>query len=396
MAATGKRGEFGHSTADYTDFAHTAPGTLAGRYLRSFWQPIYHSEDLAPGCAKPVRIMSEDFTLYRGESGEPHLLDYRCAHRGTQLSTGWVEDDCIRCFYHGWKYDGSGQCVEQPAEDVSFAGKVKIKSYPVQEYLGLIFAYLGDAERGDTGAFRPPSLPRYPEFEDFDGVVECDSFARRCNYFQNLENSLDTTHVGFVHRSHGDAFDGLVDTPLVAAEESEWGITYTVRRPSGAVRIQQFGMPNVFHMHRLRPDPEVAWAENLYWWVPIDDLSHTQFGAMRLPVSGEAAERYRERSAARLARRDLAHSDLAEAILGGKLRLEEVDPSRTDLIRVQDDVAQVAQGVIADREHERLGRGDAGIIMIRKLWARELRALAEGQPLTPWARPGRLTLLAGR
>src|SRR5713226_7171098 len=108
--------------------------------------------------------MSEDFTLYRGQSGTPHLVAFRCAHRGTQLSTGWVEGDCIRCFYHGWKYDGAGQCVEQPAEDSSFPPKVKIVSYPTEEYLGLIFAYLGDAEHGDTGAFRPPPLPRYPDF----------------------------------------------------------------------------------------------------------------------------------------------------------------------------------------------------------------------------------------
>src|SRR6266542_3694406 len=89
------------------DFAHTGPGTPAGRFLR------------------------EDYTLYRGEEGQVHLVDFRCAHRGTQLSTGWVEGDCIRCFYHGWKYDGAGQCVEQPAEDAGFASKVRIRSYPV-------------------------------------------------------------------------------------------------------------------------------------------------------------------------------------------------------------------------------------------------------------------------
>ncbi|HZU05086.1 MAG TPA: Rieske 2Fe-2S domain-containing protein, partial [Chloroflexota bacterium] len=133
-----------HPSAKYTDFAHTGPGTLAGRYLRLFWHPIYRAEDLPPGRAVPIRIMSEDFTLYRGESGAPHVLAFRCAHRGTQLSTGWVEGDCIRCLYHGWKYDASGQCVEMPAEDPSFPPKVRIRSYPTQEYLGLIFAYLGD------------------------------------------------------------------------------------------------------------------------------------------------------------------------------------------------------------------------------------------------------------
>src|SRR5213082_2412373 len=66
-----------HSKADYTDFEHVGPGTLAGRYLRRFWQPLYRAEDLAPGWAKPVRLMNEDFTLYRGEGGTPHVVAFR-------------------------------------------------------------------------------------------------------------------------------------------------------------------------------------------------------------------------------------------------------------------------------------------------------------------------------
>ena len=128
------------------DFVHTGPGTIAGRYLRRFWQPVYVAERLKAGQAMPIRIMGEDFTLYRGESGAPYVVDFRCAHRGTQLSIGWVEGECIRCFYHGWKYNGIGQCVEQPAEGESFAAKVKIRSYPTREYLGLVFAYFGDGE----------------------------------------------------------------------------------------------------------------------------------------------------------------------------------------------------------------------------------------------------------
>src|SRR3954470_22362279 len=150
------------STPSWADFTHTGPETLAGRYMRLHWQPVMLGKDLPAGRAKPIRIMSEDFTLYRGESGVPHVVAFRCAHRGTQLSTGWIEGDELRCFYHGWKYDGSGQCTEQPAEPKPFCSRIKIKSYPVQEYLGLIFAYLGGDE--------PPDLPWYPELEA-PGVV---------------------------------------------------------------------------------------------------------------------------------------------------------------------------------------------------------------------------------
>ena len=100
---------------EWQDYAHIGPGTLAGRYLRSFWQPVYLGKELPLGRAKPIHILGTDFTLYRGEDGQPHAVAFRCAHRGTQLSTGWVEGDNLRCFYHGWVYDGAGQCVEQPA-----------------------------------------------------------------------------------------------------------------------------------------------------------------------------------------------------------------------------------------------------------------------------------------
>ncbi|SRR6266545_6664360 len=111
------------------ELARVGPGTLAGRFLRGFWQPIYLADDLRPARAVPLHLLAEDFTLYRGEGG-PHLVAFRCAHRGTQLSTGWVEGDCIRCFYHGWKYDASGQCVEQPAEEPDFAPRSR--SAPIQ------------------------------------------------------------------------------------------------------------------------------------------------------------------------------------------------------------------------------------------------------------------------
>src|SRR5581483_10497968 len=173
------------------DFVHTGPGTLAGRYLRMFWQPVARGEDLARGRALPLRVMSEEFTLYRGEGGTPHLLAFRCAHRGTQLSTGWVEGDNLRCFYHGWTYGPDGQCIEQPAEPEPFCGRIRIRSYAVREYLGLIFAYLGEGE--------PPEMERYRPFEPEAGV--CDAEVPTiwpCNYFNRMDN--DPVHIPFVHR----------------------------------------------------------------------------------------------------------------------------------------------------------------------------------------------------
>ena len=118
-----------HKTNGWDDFVRTGPGTLMGRLLRQSWQPVAVSSALSQGRAMPIRIMGEDLTLFRGVSGQPYIVAGRCAHRLSLLHTGWVEDECIRCFYHGWKYDGTGQCVEMPAEDEGFADKVKITSY---------------------------------------------------------------------------------------------------------------------------------------------------------------------------------------------------------------------------------------------------------------------------
>jgi nitrite reductase/ring-hydroxylating ferredoxin subunit len=97
------------------EIATTKPGTPGGIFMRQFWHAIHRSADLAPGQAKPIRIMSEDYALYRGASGRPQVIDYRCPHRHAPMHLSWVEDDDIRCVYHGWKYDCSGQCIEQPA-----------------------------------------------------------------------------------------------------------------------------------------------------------------------------------------------------------------------------------------------------------------------------------------
>jgi 5,5'-dehydrodivanillate O-demethylase oxygenase subunit len=234
--------------------------------MRLFWHPVYRAQDLPPGRAKPIRIMSEDFTLYRGESGAPHLVAFRCAHRGTQLSTGWVEGDEIRCFYHGWKYDGSGQCTEQPAEPEPFCQRIKIRAYPAEEYLGLIFVYLGEGE--------PPPLPRYPDFEREEGR-EANIYVRRCNFFNNLDN--DNIHTYFVHQRPGNDYrewNGRI--PANKSEEDEWGVTsWSIRKDGSLGNATHRAMPNI----RLRKQdrsgsPSPRSEDSIAWHVPIDDECH--------------------------------------------------------------------------------------------------------------------------
>jgi 5,5'-dehydrodivanillate O-demethylase oxygenase subunit len=377
-----------HGDVDYSDYAHTGPGTLAGRYLRRFWQPVALGRDLAAGTARPIRILSEDYTLYRGEDGTPHLIAPRCAHRGTQLSTGWVEGACIRCFYHGWKYDASGQCVEQPAEDASFAAKVRIASYPTEEYLGLIFAYLGEGEA--------PPLPRFTELEA-DGLLEWSTYLRLCNYSNNIENNLDQVHIAFVHRRSVFTGVGLTDDlPTLEVVETDYGIEQRTSRPGKGVRKTHILMPNAVYFAGTPRTAESGWRETLTWRVPRDDVSHYAFNVSHVGVTGAAAARYRAETArqdAELAALPPA-DEIAAAVLRGELRIQDV-PERPDLVIIQDYVAQVGQGAIPDRPRERLGRSDVALILYRQMWARELRALAAGQPLKRWTRPASLLPAGG-
>jgi 5,5'-dehydrodivanillate O-demethylase len=373
-----------HKKLRYEDLVSTRPGTLAGKFMRRFWHPIYRAEALLTGQAKPIQIMSERFTLYRGDGGTPHVVDFRCPHRGTQLSAGWIEGDSIRCMYHGWRFDQSGQCTDQPAEEKSFAAKIRIRSYPTREYLGLIFAYFGEGVA--------PAFPRYRHMEE-DGVLEVLSTENcKCNFFQRIDNNGDTYHVPFVHRG---AYSASSDNnrsglPDISKEESPWGTTGYASFAQGWRNVFQFFMPNVYAFRNPSPEPECTSEDRMQWDVPLDDENALEFRLRRLPLSGDAARAYRARQEASAGEPRLSVAQMGEAVLSGKLSFQDLDnffKDKISLVHAQDYVAQVGQGPRADRAREHLGRSDVGVILFRRIWERELRALAEGRPLKKWALP---------
>lgn len=369
-----------------TDLAHTGPGTLAGRYMRMFWQPVCVSDDLPSGRAVPIRIMSEQFTLYRGETGAAHVLAFRCAHRGSQLSTGWVEGDSIRCFYHGWTYDASGQCIDQPAEPEPFCEKVRLRSYPTQEHAGLIFVYFGEGE--------PPPLPRHPELESKDAIVEARaSIVYPCNYFNRIDNATDMSHTTFAHFGlrHRPEDGFKFNAPTIEARETEYGALIVGEYAGDPVqKVHHYFMPNYNEFGLRAEDPAEAKSRVRFSWkVPLDDSHAVNFLATRIYLTGEAAERYRSRQPDGGGHeRSLEEPplELVESMLAGRLYVQDL-ADRPEGVALGDLTTMVGQGVIADRANDRLGRSDAGVILVRKMWERELRALAEGRPLKQWARP---------
>jgi 5,5'-dehydrodivanillate O-demethylase len=360
------------------ELVESAPGTPMGRLLRRFWQPVAISDDVAPGHAIPIRVMCEDLTLYRGRGGKPFIVDQRCPHRLTLLHTGWIEGDCIRCRYHGWKFDGGGQCVEMPAEEPGFPPKVRITSYPAADYGGIVFAWLGE------GA--PPPLPRKPELERDYGVKWASTQVWPCNWFQRIENSMDAVHVSFVHRETGFGEVLSYAVPALRYEETEWGIRQYATRSSNNVRISNFSFPNCNHIvvptGRPSPDrPPHPWTDIFNWFVPVDD-GHTAFYTARsAPVRGPDAERLR----ARLDGADRWNpADHHDEVFRGIMPGDNSGETATALVNAQDYVVQVGQGAVVDRARERLGRSDEGVIFLRRIFRRELDAIKAGRPTKSW------------
>jgi 5,5'-dehydrodivanillate O-demethylase len=376
----------------YQDLLRTGPGTLAGRFLRRFWHPVCLSRDVERGKAKPIKIMHERLTIYRGASGKPYLIGPRCAHRGAQLSAGWVEGEALRCMYHGWMFGGDGRCVDQPAEQEGFKDKIAIPSYPTQEYLGLIFAYMGE------GA--PPPLPRYPWFEE-EGVLECDTYLRPSNYFHTLDNHSDEVHVIFTHRNTVFAKAGLNQVPTIEAEETEYGMRVIARSPNGNERANQLLMPNMIMFKSSPAKGDESFSDRVAWRVPFDDNSHLSFGVDLRHVTGAAAQRYREAQAEERERTRMAvglhpAEEVARQILAGYRSLEDADVlARPDLVNIQDCVAQMGQPNPDEGPFEHLGRSDRGIILFRRIWMRELEALRDGTPLKEWRVPRALATQTG-
>jgi 5,5'-dehydrodivanillate O-demethylase len=368
------------------DLASTGPGTPGGKFMRQFWIAVDRIQDLAVGQVKPIRIMSEDYTLYRGESGRPQVVDARCPHRGAQMHLAWIEGDDIRCIYHGWKFDGAGQCLEQPAEEAGFARKVKLRTWPTREHLGLIYAYFGP---GSEEGGEPPHFPPYP-MPPQDGLVEAWPIENLpCNYLQCFENSMDEVHVAFVH-APGGSHARMADLPLISADETDWGMIRYGKRSSGKVRVTLHYAPAVTRV--IVPplagmDGVGGWTEIYFHFTPVDDVNHKWLVTHHVKVTGKDADAYKLKRAEYLHKRAAARPslDIAVELMNGQGRFAEV--RHPDLAILQDIAVQAGQGRIADRSNERLGRSDNGIIAWRKILARELRAFAEGGAPKKWKAP---------
>ncbi|HEX2545685.1 MAG TPA: Rieske 2Fe-2S domain-containing protein [Ramlibacter sp.] len=349
------------------ELTEVGPGTPMGELLRRYWHPVGL---VADACATPrkIRVLGEDLILFRDGQGQPGLVYPHCAHRGTSLYYGKVEERGIRCCYHGWLFDVQGHCLDQPCEPEGGRARDKVRQpwYPVQELYGLVWAYLGPAQK-------KPVLPRYECLEQLEPgeFVETDDRSIGgggppiipCNWLQHYENLVDPFHVVILHSS----FSGTQFVPEMAVmPQVSWDTTeHTVRTlslrtlPDGRTfrRISEAGLPTL----RVIPNPRVGRfgpVESLGWVLPIDDHHFRIYVAGRVREPGELH--------AMRSRPD------------GKRLWEELGEEEHQRWPA-DYEAMVSQGPIAKHSEEHLATSDRGLVMLRRLLHKQLDALREGR-----------------
>lgn len=338
-------------------------GTPGGELLRRYWMPIACTGELTE--QKPIkaaRLLGEDLVVYRDKSGRYGVVAEQCPHRKASLAFGRVDEEGIRCPYHGWKFDCTGKCLEMPAEPESggFKDKIKHIAYPAQRLGGLIWTYMG-----------PQPLPLLPRWD----VLAWENGKRwvqkheiyKCNWLQPMENSVDPSHLYWLH---GDTAH-LAPTVDHYEEDHqftpfEYGIIKRRITPG-----RKAGDPPVVDQHPLlfpitlrhvfRASKTTGFLlHNVQIRVPVDD-AHTQVfvvyftpnDADKSPADGDTPWEY-------FPIRDE----------NGEYRLTEV--------LVQDAMAWETQGAPTDRTQEHLGVGDEGIILLRKVLREQIEIVRSG------------------
>lgn len=369
----------------------TGPGTPMGRMFRSYWIPALLAEELPENDCPPVRVklLSERLIAFRNTRGEYGLIDEFCAHRGVSLWFGRNEDCGLRCPYHGWKYDVTGQCVEVPSEPEAsgFANKIKLKSYPLIERGGVLWTYMGP----------PEHQPPLPEWE-FCTVPQKQTFTTKrlqeSNWLQAMEGGIDSSHVSFLHRgdlnndplfkgAKGNQYNLSDSRPVFEVVESPGGLYIGARRNAedGKYywRITQWVMPSFtmiaprgnhsIHGHFWIPiDDENCWAWS-YDYHPLRELTDAELTAMR---AGKGIHvRYVPGTFRPAANKDNDYLIDREAQKAGRTF------SGVEGIGMQDASLQESMGPIVDRTKENLVSTDNGIIMARHRLLRAAKAFAE-------------------
>lgn len=389
----------------------TDPDTPMGDLFRRYWMPALMSSELPENDCPPVRVqlLAEKLIAFRDTSGKLGLMDEFCAHRGVSMWFGRNEENGLRCPYHGWKYDTTGQCVDVPSEPAEggFCKKIKLKSYPLIERGGILWTYMGAPE------LQPP-LPEY----EFAMVVPARRYVSKrvqeCNFLQAMEGGIDSSHVSFLHSgllekdplfkgSKGNQYNMNDFQVKFEVVESTGGLLVGARRNAEEGhyywRITQWVMP-FFTIIPPRADHPI----HGHFWVPIDDENCWAWSFDYHPTRDLTAEEVHamEEGAGIHVKVDSRFVPLQnksnDYLMDRASQKSKENYSGISGIAIQDASLQESMGPIVDRSKEHLVATDNGIIMARRRLLKAVEGMKNGiappgtDPVTQRVRSAALVL----
>ncbi len=182
-------------------------------FLMNTWYVAAWDHELIDGKLLARTILEQPVLLYKGDSGRAVALDNRCCHRGAKLSNGRLEGDCVRCMYHGLKFDPTGRCVQIPGQD-NIPPKLGVRSYPLVERDHLVWIWMGDAGKADPALIVDIPYLRDPAWRGLPGYMHY-----KANYLLIVDNLSDFAHLAFVHaKTLGGSEEYAFKTKPVAVE----------------------------------------------------------------------------------------------------------------------------------------------------------------------------------
>lgn len=373
------------------------PGTPLGTLMREYWLPALKADELVAG-GDPVRLMllGEKLIAFRDHAGAVGIMDHRCPHRCVSLFFGRNEAGGLRCAYHGWKFDTSGQCLDMPNVPAhqAFPDKVRAKAYRAVERNGLIWCYMG-------ARAEPPPMPCFEAVMLDPAEINLSCVMRECNWLQAAEGDIDTSHFSFLHmggvdpstvdEKHLGHLALLNPAPEYHVADTDWGTMYAAHRPADADNTYWRVAHFMFPCWTIPPDGFFQDHVIARAWVPMDD-THTMFFHMSWKKNTPGLRKLKDGSqivGANLINNFLPNTTdwfgrwrLAANASNDYLidrELQKTDSySGIDGIHLQDQALTESMDAIVDHTFENLAISDLMITRTRRRILQAARAAAEG------------------
>jgi phthalate 4,5-dioxygenase oxygenase subunit len=389
------------------------PGTPAGKLLRNYWQPVALVDEFdGVRDVKAVQVLGEKFVLFRNSKGQFGLLDRHCPHRQADLAYGRWEEGNLRCVFHGWLFDITGQCLQTPAEPEGsrMCENIRQRSYPVIEHSGIVFAWFGDGE--------PSAFPHFDCFTAPDAYTFAFKGYWDCNWLQALEVGIDPAHASYLHRyfededtatSYGKQFRGK-------PSDSDLPITKVLRefdRPDISVERTDYGMRLITlrkidehqthgrSTHLLFPQtfviPMNAEMTITQWHVPVDDYGcywYSIFTSFTTPVDKKAMREQRLKTYPAPDYKPIFNRENGWGFNAEQQNSATFTGMGFD-INIHDQFACESPGRIADRTKERLGTSDKGIVLYRRMLLEAIEKNSRGENTLMMLNDAEASLLTG-